>query len=70
MDDFFKSPDKSIAHYEDTRPRSLYRKPYYKEDDPRKPDAETRKYFFTNKTEYKHCKALTTALNRNLIMVS
>ena len=69
IDDFFRASDKEICNYVDTHPQSLYRTPYYKDNDPNKPDLETRKFYFSSKGDFTHCKKIINNLGRNMIQV-
>ena len=52
MDGFFKAENGKICEYDEIQPRSLYRKPFYREDQKDLVDMEARKFLFYDNQDW------------------
>lgn len=70
MDGFFKAEGGTICEYDEMKPRSLYRSPFYKENEKDLVDVEARRYLFWSNDDYKNVKRILQGLQRTLVPVS
>ena len=70
MDWFFKAEGGAICEYDEIRPRSLYRKPFYREDQKDIVDIEARKFLFYNNQDWASVKCTMQGLKRSPVQVS
>ena len=70
MEGFFKAPGGRMFKYKETKSRSLYKKPYYTDDDRQYVDEESRKFMFKTNDDMRHCKRILQGMNRSLVQVS
>ena len=67
MDGFFKAENGEICEYDEIRPRSLYRKPFYREDQKDLVDMEARKFLFYDNQDWASVKVVPEV--ENLVLV-
>ena len=65
MDGFFKAENGEICEYDEIRPRSLYRKPFYREDQKDLMDMEARKFLFYDNQDWASVKHTMQGLKRS-----
>ena len=70
MDGFFKAENGEICEYDEIRPRSLYRKPFYREDQKDLVDMEARKFLFYDNQDWASVKHTMQGLKRSPVQVS
>ena len=56
--------------YKETKSQSLYKKPYYMDDDQQYMDEESRKFMFKTNDDMRHCKRILQGMNHSLVQVS
>ena len=70
MDGIFKAEGGEICEYDEIRPRSLYRKPFYREDQKYLVDVEARKFLFYDNQDWASVKRTMQGWKRTPVQVS
>ena len=70
MDGIFKAENGEICEYDKIRPKSLYRKPFYREDQKDMVDMEARKFLFSDNQDWASVKRTMQSLKRTPVQVS
>ena len=66
----YRAPGGRMFKYKETKSRSLYKKPYYTEDDRQYMDEELQKFMFKTNDDMRHCKRILQGMKCSLVQVS
>ena len=66
LEGFFKGRDGTITAYEENRPDSVYREPFYSEDQCDKITEQAHRFFFTSNNDLKKVRGILQQFNRRL----